>query len=82
MSEVREAESRQNARAEDRVTIEATAEVVAALGHVKRCDPVLAGRCPQCDLANARAIVEPMQSAPVTETRASAAAQARLRKAN
>jgi hypothetical protein len=44
-------------------------EVVAALGHIRRCDPVLAGRCAMCDelqdfWAQARAIVEPLPAAP------------------
>jgi hypothetical protein len=69
------------------VTIEVTPAIVAALANVKRCDPVLSGRCPQCGTlqrfwADARALVEPLQSAPTSvDKRAPAAPRARLRKA-
>jgi hypothetical protein len=53
--------------------ITVTCEVVAALGHIRRCDPVLAGRCAQCDLlqdfwAQARALIEPMKAAEPSAT--------------
>jgi hypothetical protein len=71
--------------------IEISPDVVAALGHVRRCDPIIAGRCAMCDelqgfYAQAKALVEPVQVAPGSqlplETRAPGAPRSRLRKAN
>jgi hypothetical protein len=80
---MRETEPHLISISEARVNIEIDASIVAALGHFKRCDNLLSGRCHACDelqrfWADARAIVEPLQSAPIQETRAQAAPQARL----